>query len=729
MKSRERGQKFGKELHQIAATRQHRHCLVLCGNASWGYRTAWELCSSYSPESILLVTNGEHIPDNRNAINTLTIARAHKVLGREFDVVVYDCFSGFDADAVGILGGTIKSGGQLILIAPAITKWPEYDDPQYARIIAFGDSNPESSHYIRRLVNIISKSPNCILIQEHCDFPRVSEDKPLKPAGPRNFSDQHAAIDAVRKVVTGQRRRPVVLLSDRGRGKSAALGIAAGQLLNGTLSRIGVTGLNRQSADCVFKHARLQGAHGDDSICFFAADKLIETKADIDLLLVDEAASIPVSMLKKLLEIYPRIAFASTVHGYEGTGRGFILRFKEILDNHTRGWKSCTLNAPIRWAPDDPLERFLFDALILDAEPEKSSTKIVSTGALEFNLVTQSDMVDNEKLTRRFFGLLTQAHYRTRPFDLRHILDAGNLRIFTISQNQVILAVAVVAIEGGFDDKIARKIWANQSRPKGHLLPELLCAQLGLIDAAQLLTARIMRIVVNPSIQRRGIGKRFLANIADFFQGKADMLGTTFGASLPVLNFWLDSAYIPVRIGQSLSHNTGTHSCTLIKAISVEGNSLVSQAVEKFSGNLNYLLHSSLSSVDPALLPPIYRSLGNHKVIPKFTEMEMTDLTGFAFANLSMENISATLIPLAEFALKSGLLDNSEQKKRLLVERVLQGKSWSTCTALPPPTGKKQGIIVMREIVQTIVTALYPDQVAKIIETFEIKTGGIPIDS
>ena len=49
-------------------------------------------------------------------------------------------------------------------------------------------------------------------------------------AAPCRTADQQRAVDAVVRVVTGHRRRPVVLTSDRGRGKSAAFGIAAAQL-------------------------------------------------------------------------------------------------------------------------------------------------------------------------------------------------------------------------------------------------------------------------------------------------------------------------------------------------------------------------------------------------------------------------------------------------------------------------------------------------------------------
>jgi len=63
---------------------------------------------------------------------------------------------------------------------------------------------------------------------------------------------------------------------------------------------------------------------GIQSIEFVAPDDLIANKHDVSLLMVDEAAAVPVQMLSELLQSYSRIVFSSTIHGYEETGRGFV---------------------------------------------------------------------------------------------------------------------------------------------------------------------------------------------------------------------------------------------------------------------------------------------------------------------------------------------------------------------------------------------------------------------
>jgi hypothetical protein len=50
------------------------------------------------------------------------------VLGRETGVIVFDGFAGFDIDALGAVGGSIRGGGLLLhpLILPSVSARPEF---------------------------------------------------------------------------------------------------------------------------------------------------------------------------------------------------------------------------------------------------------------------------------------------------------------------------------------------------------------------------------------------------------------------------------------------------------------------------------------------------------------------------------------------------------------------------------------------------------------------------
>ena len=101
-------------------------------------------------------------------------------------------------------------------------------------------------------------------------------------------------------------------------------------------------------------------------------------------MLIDEAAAIPQPILLALLQRFPRVLLSTTTDGYEGTGQGFVLRFLRELSRRDPGWQRLTLDAPVRWTANDPLERWLYRSLLLDAqEPAVDSDADISEAVFE----------------------------------------------------------------------------------------------------------------------------------------------------------------------------------------------------------------------------------------------------------------------------------------------------------------------------------------------------------
>lgn len=121
-------------------------------------------------------------------------------------------------------------------------------------------------------------------------------------------------------------------------------------------------------------------------INFFANHKQIvqyfdplqaETIGFAELMIIDEAAAIPLPLVKKMLGKCP-VFIASTVHGYEGTGRSLSLKLikqlrqASIQDKGYSGehpFKEVKMEEPIRYGLNDPIERWLYDLLLLDVSP------------------------------------------------------------------------------------------------------------------------------------------------------------------------------------------------------------------------------------------------------------------------------------------------------------------------------------------------------------------------
>jgi tRNA(Met) cytidine acetyltransferase len=356
----------------------------------------------------------------------------------------------------------------------------------------------------------------------------------LQPA----TADQAEAVEGILSVANADAPVPLVLTADRGRGKSAAMGMAARRLAAQESATILLTAPRRTAAEAVLRHA------GKAAPRFMAPDALLREAPRADLLLVDEAAAIPAPLLQAMLARWPRVVFATTVHGYEGTGRGFELRFGRVLDRLAPGWRHLRLRQPIRWAEGDPLERLMDDLLLLDAEPAPDAT-VTGLGVTSEQERLHVDTLDRERLSRDeallrdVFGLLVLGHYQTRPSDLRQLLDAPDIAVHALRAGSTVLGVAVTGREGRLPAELHGPIFEGRRRPRGHLLPQTLSAHAGLRDAPALGYWRILRIAVHPAARRRGLGKALVQELAARARADgADLIGASFGATLGLLGFW-----------------------------------------------------------------------------------------------------------------------------------------------------------------------------------------------
>jgi tRNA(Met) cytidine acetyltransferase len=512
-------------------------------------------------------------------------------------------------------------------------------------------------------------------------------------------TNQQAAIAAIERVLHGHRNRPLLLQADRGRGKSAVLGMAAQQLLQHADITILITAPRRTAVDTVFKHAQLDPADLS-RLRFIAPDELVLSQPDADLLFVDEAAGIHLNLLAAILRRYRRVIFSSTVHGYEGAGRGFALRFRQLLDRYAPDWRSLELQQAVRWDDDDPLERFCLSALMLNTEPARIKTRPEHSSIERLN---RNDLAQNETLLRAVFGLLVQAHYQTRPLDLRQLLDGPNLAVYALKTAAGPIAVALLATEGDFDLSLAQAIASGSRRPQGHLLAQILAYRYRCPAAAQLRFTRIVRIAVHPQWQGQGLGSYFLQGLIEQAQqNHSDMIGAVFAADPNLLRFWAKQGLQALQIGLSRNAASGLHSVALLRPLSAPAEGLQAELSNAFQQQLPYWLADPLRELDPDCVAELLR-LSPQTAIT-LSDSEKVALASFANAERACELVLDKLCEFAQTALQQpAQIDKlSVTQQRALIAKFLQKRSWKGCADLLDLSGRREVEAVLREAVRVL---------------------------
>ncbi len=596
---------------------------------------------------------------------------AHSLLGDEIGALLVDLHEGLDPDALGAAVGAIRAGGLLCIVVPE--PWPR---DAWAQRLAVHPHSPEAvtDRFRRRFLRVLAADPSALHIRgDEASSPRL--DAPSFLAEPMQgealTADQAAAIELVVKVATGRRRRPGVIRSDRGRGKSSALGLAARRLPG---RRILVTAPRPEAVKAVFEH-------GPEGLEFRAPGELLAGEVDADLVLVDEAAALPVPLLQKLLAHCPRVVFATTEHGYEGTGRGFALRFRKHLDAHARGWRDLELKTPIRYAEGDPVEALLFEALLMDAQVAPPAEGDFRVEAVDREALSEADL-------RGLFALLVQAHYRTTPSDLYRLLDSPNLRLFAAWRGGQPVGAALLAVEGGFDAAMCAEIFTGRRRPHGHLLPETLCAHAGLEAAPQLRGGRVVRIAVHPALQSEGIGSALLAHLRGL---DLDYLGSAFGATRRLLRFWKANGYAAVRIGLKAGAASGERSAVVLHPLSEAGRRLCAQARAALIRTLPHLLRDPLRDLPAELAAELW---AGPAAPPRLQTEDWAQLVAATHGTRHPDLVPRRVWRLACAAAADE--SASLESRALLITRCVQAHSWSATAAHHGLSGKPAALAAVR---------------------------------
>ncbi|GGY71911.1 tRNA(Met) cytidine acetyltransferase TmcA [Marinobacter zhanjiangensis] len=673
------------------ASRGERRLVLVEGEHNQVFTCARRILEQLAPAHGLWIGEGERNPNP--ALQPLPATQARQRLGTETPLVVWDGWQGNPPDALAAMAGTIQAGGLWLWLMPPLAEWANFPDPDYARM-----GLPASGHhpFMARLADVISDDDAVIRVTAGDTDPRpaflsaASAHKPFQVAG---TPDQERAIEAIVRTGQGRRRRPLVVTADRGRGKSAALGIAAVRLLQGGRNRIAVVSPRKDNVASLFRHAAEQAGmeyhrqtalqiESGATLEWFPVDDLLASRPEAELVMVDEAAAIPAPLLKQVLLGWPRVVFASTVHGYEGSGRGFNLRFRTVLDRETPHWQALTLEQPVRWSPRDPLEPLVNRLFLLDADARGAEP----TG--DISIEDWQPGQANEAELFRAFGLLVDAHYRTTPGDLRQWMDDPDAVTVVARQGGDIIGVLWATVEGGLDPALAQKVLRGERRLKGHLLPQSLANHGGDAEAATLRMLRVVRVAVHDQCRRQGIGRKLLDCARERASDIAlDAIGTSYGAAEELLPFWQSSGFATVRLGISREASSGEYAVQMMKGLSDPGTAAQQRLSARFAEQWPVMLPVVWPTLSPELVLAISADLPPAAAL---TAQEVTELEAFAYGHRGFELTLPALKRLTVQAdVATWLLFSGDAA--LWARCVAQNQSWDVVREIELCTGRKDG--------------------------------------
>jgi len=697
------------ELREEAVRADERRLLVLAGAHSRSLEAAENALRAAGIDR----SGAIHVGETADlGCERVPLDRAADLLGMTNAAVIFDAHAGLRPTTLGRVLGAVDGGGLFVLCCPPLASWPDRQDPADERFAVPPFAVEDvSGRFKARFIETLRAHPGIAIVDVDAEAittdgltnpvrrsESASQSAPADAAFPPaayaacRTQDQAAALHALEKL--RQPGQAVILESDRGRGKSSVVGLAGAGLAMADWA-VTITAPRYRSAREAFRRAdALLDTLGiktsrddaeaprqlqlDDGATVSFLPPADIGNEDHEILIVDEAAGFGVPRLQATLAT-DRVAYATTVHGYEGAGRGFSVRFRDALESSRHAVSDLELQEPIRYAPGDPIEVWAFRALLLDARPAVAPAVAEAQPATtRYAALEPKTLQADEPLLREAFGLLVLAHYRTEPDDLVRLLDAPNVRVRALLHDGHVASIALLAREGGLSADLRQRMYEG-GRVRGNMLPDLLTSQLRDEAAGKAVGWRVLRLATHPAVRRRGLGSRLLTELHDELGADVDWFGTGYGATPELLSFWVEAGYGTIHLSTTRNDESGEHSALMLRPTSEEGAAIAARHWSWFARRIVDQLPDPLREVDPDIVRATLRSVAVSRT-PDLDDRDWRLIAGMAYGPGLLdvdpgpfrELAAAHLIDLDD----PHLLDADAE--RLLVRRVLQAQSWGT---------------------------------------------------
>ncbi|MFW6185824.1 MAG: tRNA(Met) cytidine acetyltransferase TmcA [Halobacteriota archaeon] len=644
-----------------------------------------------------------------------------RVLGSTYSSLILDLTEGINPNDLGVLVETVSGGGAVILICPRVEDWYDFVGKWEEDLADLSKFTPR---FNRRFISRTLESSGVIIYDVHegklnktCTSrePERGKEAMRLPHEEKEIKkklyklcatqDQVRVLELFEGFFDREReKKSVIITADRGRGKTAVLGIVTPYIIsrmNRVLKRpirIMVVAPGPESVQTYFdflKKSLLRQGMSDFKtkgkkmttvltskfarVEYAIPRRALIDKDHADIIIVDEAAGIDPVVLAKITSDKRYTIFSSTIHGYEGAGRG-IYRFMSKLEREDTELKRIHLEEPIRYDKNDPVERWLYDVLLLDAQPAELAEEDVEKirqGDIYFEEMDKNELMENDQLLREFFGIYVLAHYRNKPSDLVILANLHNHLPFRVTVNGKTICSLHVATEGGIDQETIDNM-AQGFQPRGHIIPDVVLKHYWIYEFPRLTGARIVRIATHPAVNNMGAGSFALQEIMNR-ASNMDWVGSSFGISLGLVKFWNKNGFLPVHITPHRKETSGEHSVVMMKALNQDLNEKVRDINSHFTRRLIEYLGDELKDIDTrigsALLEPLTRDApvpypilneGDNKRMEKYLEG----------ASL-LEYVSDIVRPLVKYHYsRAERVPLTPEEQEIAVGKCLQHRTW-----------------------------------------------------
>ena len=601
-------------------------------NVLWCYKKELYL-SSHKKKRVKqikkMVSRGLMDPENEDPFSLFVAstdikytyyADTQNILGNTYGMAVLQDFEALTPNLLARTVETVEGGGIIVLLLSnleSLSQLYTLTMDVHSRFRTESHQNV-TARFNERFILSLGHCPTCIMMDDELnilpisshvrdiqpvggEISGLSDSKDLKdlkqslqetePAGPlvgccKTLDQAKAVVTFLDAASEKTLRSTVALTAARGRGKSAAMGIAVAGAIGMGYANVFVTSPSPENLNTFFSFVlkgfdalgykehldydlvessnpafgkaivRINVTRNHRQTIQYILPQHHERATQAELLVIDEAAAIPLPVVQKLLGPY-LVFLCSTVNGYEGTGRALSLKLISNLRKEAAGvavgggggggstsarlLREVSLAEPVRYSFGDRVEGWLNGLLCLDAADATPPLigALPPPSACDLFEVNRDTLFSAHKASelflKRMMSLYIASHYKNTPNDLQLMADAPAHRLFvllapvddTMNALPEILCVLQVALEGAISKGSASAALSKGDSPQGDLVPWTVATQFQDPDFPMLSGVRVVRIAAHPDLPRQGYGTRALQQLHAYYEGRLTDLSET----------------------------------------------------------------------------------------------------------------------------------------------------------------------------------------------------------